>query len=321
MPSQFKDHPRKRTVREKWDTPILNWLYEKWGTKYFYFGLPGPTIIDIKLWHEMIRRVVAFEIESESARNRRRNIEELGRNLTLLNIPYNVYCGFLEEILLDGEDRDGHKILLDELVTLFNLDFCNRISGRIDTIEGRRCKRFEALRQVVTMQRSLFRTTRSNKFVMLITARDSLHVREVKRFVSNQDLPQETEQFVSAVLNENTLPTQGYIENTELTRAFIFTFLREYLHGQNVQSIFLPPVSYIGSTERSPMIHFVVICSMETVEEAQVVDAQSAGDFLQMDIVRAGDEGLTVVTELEHQASGTDPVCYLRQFRMEEENI
>ena len=314
MPAAFQDHPQKRLVRESWDTPLLQWLYDQWETKYFYFGLPGPAAVDIRLWHEMIGRVVAFEIESEGAENARRDIEELGRNLTLVGIPYSVYCGFMEEVVLDGEDREGRELVLDELVTLFNLDFCNRISGRIDTIAGRRCKRFEALRQVLALQRKLFRRTGSNRFVMLITALDSLHVREVERFVS-QDLTQEMRDFVTAVLEEHPLPPRGYVENTDLAKAFVFSFLRDYLHGQNVQSVFLPPVSYMGRTQGKPMIHFVVVCSMEAEQEAQVVDRQSAGDFLNLRLLLA-DEGTIDVAAGSRNDSVCvdDPVSFLRGF-------
>lgn len=321
MPN-FRDHPRKRVVREQWDTPVLEWLHSRWRRKYFYMGLPGPEAIDIELWHWMIERVVAFEMESPRSRNPRKDLIALNKKLTLLNIPNAVYCGSMEEVLLWKKDYDGNALVLDEFVTLFNLDFCNAITGRIDTSDGtKRCLRFEALREIVTIQRSFFRRTGQNKFIMLITAFDSFHVQELQRFISNPDLPGETSSFIDTVLSQNPLPRTGYIQNTELLRVFVFSCMREYFHGQNVKSLFLPMVVYTGRNESTPMVHFTVVCHMEPQEDAQVVDAQSAGDFLQMDTVRAGDEGLTVVTELAHQAGGIDPVCYLRQFRMEEENI
>jgi hypothetical protein len=315
MPSRFEDHPRKKIVRETWDTPALRWLYQKWGAKYFYFGLPGAEAADVKIWSEMIGGIIEFEVEREGTSNPRENIQELSRNLTLMGIPYLVYCGFMEEVVLDGEDRDGQKLSLDEFVTLFNLDFCNRISGRIDTIEGRRCRRFEAIREVIALQRNLFRTTGANKFIMLITAFDSLHVTEIERFISNPDLPEETAQFVRSVLDSRPLPQRGYVENTDLIKAFVFSFLREYLHGQNVSSVFLPPVYYMGRTIRSPMVHFVVVCYMESQEQAQVVDSQSAEEFLNLNLLHATDNRLEVATVSSTQGNVVqDPVVFLRGF-------
>ena len=317
----FRDHPRKRVVREQWDTPVLAWLHSRWRRKYFYVGLPGPEALDIQLWLDMIARVVAFEMESPRSQNPRKDLIALNKKLTLLNIPNVVYCGSMEEVLLWKEDYDGNSLVLDEFVTLFNLDFCNAITGRIDASDGtRRCLRFEALREIVTIQRSLFRRTGQNKFIMLITAFDSFHVKELQRFVSSSDLPGDTRSFIDTVLRQNPLPRTGYIQNTELLRIFVFSCMRDYLHGQNIRSIFLPTVVYTGRTQSTPMIHFAVICHMEPEEVAQVVDVQSAGDFLQMDIVRVRDEDLALVSELGRQARGTDPVSYLRQFHLEGEN-
>ena len=220
-----------------------------------------------------------------------------------------------EDVLLAGEDRDGRDLSLKRFVTLFNLDFCNRISGRIDTIEGRRCRRFEAFREILTLQRSLFRRTGANKFIILITAFDSLHVREIERFVSNPDLPEETAQFVNTVIENISLPNSGFVEDTDLVKAFVFTFLREYMHGQNVESVFLPPVSYMGRTTRSPMVHFVVICRMETEEQAQVVDSQCAADFLSLSLLRVANQRLEVDTGRANQGNVVqDPVTFLRRF-------
>lgn len=316
MPGSFHDHPRKRVVRERWNTPILEWLYNRWGRQYFYFGLPGPTISDIKLWRAMIRRVVAFELVSEKAGNPRKNIEELRRNLTLLNIPHAVYCGPMEEVVLWKEDHDGQELRLTEFVTLFNLDFCNAITGLIPTVGGgRRCLRFEAIREIVTMQRRLFRSTRINKFVMLITAYDSFHVRQIQRFVSNPALLPELRAFVNQIIRAYPLPACGMGRNTRLLKAFVFDFLRACFEGQNIQSFFLPPVSFLGSTARSPMIHFTVICIMEDEEAAQVVDEQGPSDFLRMKIVNASDHDIRVADGgYGEDVTVDDPVGLLSGF-------
>ena len=64
MAGNFQEHPRKKIVREVWDTPVLQKLHRSWGCKYLYFGLPGPKALDVKLWKDMIGRVIAFEREN-----------------------------------------------------------------------------------------------------------------------------------------------------------------------------------------------------------------------------------------------------------------
>ncbi len=314
----FLDHPRKRVVREQWDTPILRALYEVWGKKYFYVGLPGPAAIDIELWRDMISRVVAFEMECQHAENPRKNIISLNRKLTLLNIPSSVYCGSLEEVVIWGKDIDRKEFHLDEFVTLYNLDFCNSITGRITTADGRhRCLRFEALREIVALQRTLYRQTGAGRFVLLITAFDSFHARDMKRFLSSDDLSPDVRAHCKAALGKRRLARLPVITGqTQLLRMFVFVCLRDYFRGQNVESWFLPPVSYLGRSESSPMVHFTVICSMGEMESAQVVDRQRARDFIKRGIVQANEQGLFP----EVAATGSDPVAIVRDSLASQQN-
>lgn len=315
MHGMFKDHPRKKTVREQWDTPLLEFLYDQWGLKYFYFGLPGPEASDVKLWHKMIGRVVAFEVESKEASDTRAYIVELNRQLALLGIPYEVYCGPLEEVFLGGMDYDGNPLNIDEFVTLFNLDFCNSITGQVDTPRGKRCRRFEALRGIVSLQRRLFRETGSARFVLLLTVRDEFHVRQLRRFVSNPDLPKHTAKYLEAVLAENPLDKGHISRNTRLLKMFIFSWLRECFHGQNVVSVFAPPVVYLGASKTSPMIHFAVVCRMEAEDSAQVNDKQSARQFLRMRLLRAQEDSIDVEKSLDGDGNKvTDPAWVVKRY-------
>jgi len=291
MPGSFTNHHRKRIVREKWNTPILKWLFQRWGAKYLYLGLPGPEAHDIKLWANMIESVIAFEITDDTGDNPRGNFECLGSNLTLLHLPHTVYHGNLEDVVLWKKDLDQKEFIIEKFVTLFNLDFCNPITGLIQTGDRRKCLRFEAIREIITMQRALFRTTGVSKFVMLITAYDAFHYKEMRRFISRRDLPSEIRTVVNRERSVK-LPDSSLYRNTELLRLFVFDFLRGCFAGQNIKSFFLPAVEYLGKTQYSPMIHFCVVCAMESVESAQVVDEQSAGDFVGMSIVSVKNSGL-----------------------------
>ena len=69
----------------------------------------------------------------------RENFERLGSDLTLLHLPHTVYHGYLEDVVLWKEDLDGREFVLNKFVTLFNLDFCNAITGKVPTKEGKKC--------------------------------------------------------------------------------------------------------------------------------------------------------------------------------------
>ncbi len=292
MPSHFIDHPRKRIVREMWNTPILEWIFHRWGEKYLYLGLPGPEAYDIKLWAKMIEKVIAFEITDDTSDSPRRNFERLRSNLTLLNLPHTVYHGYLDDVVLWKKDLDENEFTIDKFVTLFNLDFCNSITGKVPTPNGRKCLRFEAIRELIAIQRVLYRATGASRFVILITAYDAFHRNVMDRFISKRDLASEIR---TVVCNERPekLKDSSLYRNTELLRLFMFDFLRGCFEGQNVKYFFLPTVKFFGRTKMSPMIHFCTICAMENLESAQVVNEQSAGDFVSMGMVTVKDSGLT----------------------------
>ncbi len=246
MPSPFVDHPRKRIVREIWDTPILEWLFRRWGAKYLYLGLPGPEAHDIKLWASMVGEVIAFETTDDSRDNPRENLERINSTLTLLNLPYTVYHGNIEDVVLWKEDLDGIEFKYNKFVTLFNLDFCNAITGKVDAKDGRRCLRFESIRELITLQRSLYRTTGVSKFVILITVLDAFHTPEIVRFTGKSSLSNAMRTAVANILGEKRLLDRPIQHNTNLLRLFILDFLSNCLVGQNVRSFFLPLIKYEG---------------------------------------------------------------------------
>jgi len=317
MTGRFLDHPRKKVVREIWDTPILRHIRDKWEANYFYCGLPGPEAIDIVLWRDMIRRIIAFEQLCEGSYSRK-NIAQLNRNLTVLQIPHKVYSGNMEEVIIDGIDLDGLTFEIDELVTLFNLDFCDHISSTISTYHGKELLRFEALREIISLQRRIYRITSSNKFILLITARDALHYNVINPFLANKDLPLEIRTFVDNVVDSRGIEQDQYglVYDSSLLKTFIFSCLRDYLRGQAVKSVFLPPVIYSGATEQSPMIHFVVICSMEDMETAQVTDDQIAEDFLRMKIIRVTDNNIEAANiDPEADTLVNDAISFIEDFK------
>ena len=97
----------------------------------------------------MIDEVIAFEPPDKDD-NGRRAFTALTRNMRTAGIPGRAYCGSFEEVVLLRKDFEGQDYVQDEVVTLYNLDFCNEISSPVETREGgRKMLRFEAIRQVL----------------------------------------------------------------------------------------------------------------------------------------------------------------------------
>ena len=315
MTGTFGDHPRKRVVREQWDTPLLRWVWERWGKRmFFYLGLPGPEALDIKLWRSMVSRVIAFELETESG-NPRGNIVRLNRNLALMGVRHDVYCGAMEEVILRKKDCDGKEFRINEAVTLYNLDFCNAITGSVKTAKGMRRLRFECLREIAVLQRALFRETGIRRFVLLMTCREDFHIEVVRSALAEAHIPRITRDLVAMAgepVASPKLPQLG--TNTKLLWAFVFTCLRECFRGQGISPIFMPPVIYKGCTAASPMIHFVVVCTMAEENAAMPSDTQPLEAVHRLPILRADDGRILVVGSEREVEAVTDPTVFLAGF-------
>ncbi len=317
MGRDFKEHPRKRTVRENWNTPLLRLLRDRWACQYLYFGLPGPKALDIKLWKDMIQDVVAFELMDEKSTRPRKRLEALARELTLLNLKHTIYCGPLEDVVLRGEDDDGKTFSLDEFVTLYNLDFCGAITERILVRGEQRCLRFEAVRAVTSLQRQLYRKTGASRFVLLMTMRNEFHGRTVSGPLNNEDLPEATQRFLRKARGMSPVMAlrPGIKSSTSVLRTFVFTSIRETLQGQNIVSVFLPPLIYQGSSAQSPMIHFAVVCEMGAQEVAFSEPLQTAEDFCRLRTVRATNSKIEDGELPEPtDALEIDPVAFLEKY-------
>lgn len=316
MSSDFLDHPRKRVVREKWNTPLLRSLSSQWKSKFVYCGLPGPKALDIVLWKEMIKQVIAFELECVDGTDIRRNVVALNRQLALLSIPSVVYVGPLEEVLLRGEDYDGQKLRFEELVTLYNLDFCNALTGSVTTKNGRQQLRFETLREICSVQRKLYRQCGVDRFVLFITVSNAFHKKPVLNRLRDRELPAATRVFLEEA--GQIVPfnrEQTLYSNTDVLKAFVFTCVRDSFHGQNIRPIFLPVVSYQGTTARSPMLHFAIVCCMGAQSTPFDEPLQSAEGFFKLATLTATD------TSIKFTGAGigglrveVDPSAYISRF-------
>lgn len=290
---QSTNSPQKQIVRIMWDTPILEAVHAEFGINYIYCGLPGFEAIDIGLWQSMIRRVIAFQAEDEDGAEPRRTLVELNRNLQLMGYYDSVYCGYMENVILRGRDDDGETYEQDEFVTLFNLDFCDTITSRVPTSEGSKCRRFNALREIMSKQRQLHNATGESRFILLLTVREEFHAYQMRRFIQSQDLPAATSRYL-----RNLPPTRTFDNGMQRSpahlKAFVFTTLRTYCGANNVSTFFLPVVRYVGRSVRSNMMHFVVLCYCHQTEEALPIEMQTPGAFLRRTCYRATDNDISV---------------------------
>lgn len=275
----FTDSPAKKVVREKWNTPFLKYINEKYGVKYRYFGLPGTELQDIRLWKDMIEEVVAFELPS-SYGDYRSNIIQLRTNLKKLGIRHVAYFGSFEEVVIRRKDFEGQEYKQDKLITLYNLDFCDEISSSIITKDRDKKRwRYEAIRVILQDQKRCYREREEDQpcyFIILLTVRNQIEAKRVIEYLNGKPL-EETHSYVeNCNKKKNKIPISGYLTGTHAwaIKALLYDVLIGDFKGSNIDSIFFPILKYRGTPIgalggkpiESPMFHWMLLCKFGSDE-------------------------------------------------------
>jgi len=274
--SSFTETIGKKIVREQWNTPFIRYLHEKYGIRYRYMGFPGSELTDIKLWRDIIDEVIAFELPADGDDDRLW-IRELRTNLRKLDIPGTAYFGSFEEVVILRQDFDGQPYKQDEVITLYNLDFCDEISSKIETSEfGKKLWRFEALRIILKDQKDCYRQFGGpSHFIILLTIRNQIEGARINGFLQ-QNLYSDTESYRSTCEKINPIPPIGPLVGTHTwaLKAFLCNTLKSYFSIPNISALFFPFVKYEGTPIRishkmflkSPMLHWMILCKFAVDE-------------------------------------------------------
>lgn len=327
--SPFKDNPEKRVVREQWNTPLLQYLHQQYGVKYRYLGLPGTELIDVILWKDMIEEVIAFEPPDKDTGGREA-FNTLSVNFRKLLFQGHLYCGTLEEVLLQRRDREGQEYVQDKVVTLYNLDFCNEISSRIQTNEGSKVWRFEAIRQVLRDQLDCYKREKNaapQYFILMVTVRNQISAGKILYYLRPSALQGDARHFFKKCSATNAIPQD---KNTPLLgshswalKALLHHILCTYFGNPNFSALFFPPVLYEGTKTQtdngpiaSPMIHLLVLCRFgdDTAATPEFLPEQ----YLSRPSIKVRTKKRLVwapqTGEQNHAGNTPDAVAWLRQY-------
>jgi hypothetical protein len=282
MTKPFQDNPEKHVVRELWDTAILEFLHRKFNVRYRYLGLPGVDLIDVRLWQKMIDEVIAFEPRDQTESGRT-HIEALRRNMQRFGVPGVAYFGSFEEVVMLRMDYDGQKYSQDKLVTLYNLDFCNEITSAVETLQGKRVWRFEAIRQILRDQAACYEQNKGPRhFIMMLTVRDQTSGKNIQPLLSGSGLLAQAKAHHDSCIELNPIrdPRKPLIgTHTWALKVAVFNSLYAYFGNPCLSALFFPPVRYKGTRARttdkngratfmqSPMLHWLILCRFAEREQ------------------------------------------------------
>lgn len=236
-------------------------------------GLPGVELLDLQLWREWVDEVVAFETRARPNhrdKDGRRNILELRRKMRELGFNGHAYLGPMEEVVILRRDQDGLPYSQNNLVTLYNLDFCDEISSPVETLEsGRQVWRFEAFRQILRDQEACHDPdSGTGYFVILLTVRDQIGVDKLSEYFAAPFA--DSQQYWDLCQAARPLPPTGFIlgEHSWSLKTLIHDQLRKWFSNPNVSALLFPITKYSGTPINygkddeipSPMLHVMILC-------------------------------------------------------------
>ncbi len=264
----------KKIIREKWNKPLLEFLCSEEGIndKLIYLGFPSPDASDIKAWLHCIKKVIAFQCrdynDETNTTTDRSQVIKLTQELLSLNKAGKiewpvVYDGFLETVIFRGADSSSplQKFEVNEIITLYNLDFCNNLASPRKVIYSngsvRIVNKFDVIDRLLQVQRAL-QSERGieAKFVLFLTVQCSYgknaRIGEIIKFV---DTPpdSETKEYIDAYLK-----LTSHEQNSRIVRLYLAHTLPLRFKKYGFVPTILPTFRYLGDSE-TEMLHFCVM--------------------------------------------------------------
>lgn len=286
---EFKDHSSKKVIREDWCKPLIKFIHDTLGYKLIYLGLPGPQALDLFNWIDYIDEVIAFMCRNypkpSSTEQPKTKVQELEVKLREFERQkkiktFAVYDGYIEEVVLRGKDTNGNSFNQHDIVTIYNLDFCNSITAPLEVSDDKgniqKFYKSEVIRKLLEIQRDIASSTRCKKFVMFLTIYSGFWFKEEKRFISqNQD--SDMKRYISTL---NKL--SGWPKRVKLLRAYMYQIIKNFFCHCDFTPEFLPVIYYqgVGKEKDNWLMHFTIIGSFNKQVSGLAPCLQNPQDFL-----------------------------------------
>lgn len=256
----------KILIRQNWNLPLLKFFTKKYEDKLVYMGLPSSKAEDVLAWIDYIKTVIAFQCrvygEMSSQDQDRIEIEKLEEILRSLERQrklenFVVYDGYLEEVVLRKKDNSPYRIDFkqESLITLYNLDFCNKISSPMEYVDLdgniKTVYKFNAIKELLQIQDSLSKV--SDKFIFFLTVHCSYDGKELHDFIQNP--PEGLNVYI-----EKYKQLKSHEKNARIVRLFVVHLIEKFFSTYNFTPKILPIIKYNGIND-TPLLHFVIMGS------------------------------------------------------------
>lgn len=300
MPEVSFNTDNKVFIREYWNKPIIKFLTKRCNDRLLYMGLPSPKGEDVLQWLDFIKIVIAFQCrqypdpsDPSQPRDEVDKLEELLRELERKRKIdfYVVYDGYLEEVIFNGHDNSPKRIKFsqDSFITLYNLDFCNKISSPFEFIDDdgnpRKVYKFNVIGELLGFQKRISKV--SNKFIFLLTVHCSYDGAELQDFINSPP----TEAYKGYLSDYRKL--RGAEKNSRVIRLFVVHYLFRYFQSNDFNCKILPVIRYTGIND-TPLLHFVVIGIAPEPSAEGVKMYQNVEDVVNQKFLTINSEGFVM---------------------------
>ncbi len=316
----FQDHPIKIVIREQWCKPILRYIHQTLGYKMVYLGLPGINALDIKSWIEFIDKVIAFEIGDYTKKDPKIAESNIGKlNEILENYErkgflktFSLYNGYIEKVVLKGKDENGDVFNQQDVVTIYNLDFCNSLTAPITITDdkGHISKHYktEVLCKLLEIQRDLDVDGRKKKFIMFVTVHSKFWEEEVDVIKIDNDP-------LFKLYIDSLKKMEKEEKNVRLLKAYFCKICKEHFSSRKIIPDFLPPIYYKGIGKNNKLLCFTIVGTFHGNPASTACSSQDISSFLKSTFLTADDKRIfnykTVnITESEN---ATDSIELLKR--------
>lgn len=296
MPTNFNSQA-KNIIRNKWAKPIISFLSNNLDKKLVYLGLPSDEALDIKEWLEYLDVVYAFQCreypkpsDTLQSRDKVLKLEELLREFERKKLlrTYDVFDGYLEEVILRGEDNspDKKKFTQDDVVTIYNFDYCNSITSPIEFVDEngdvKEAYKFNAINKLMGMQSNIKITTK--RFLLFLTIHCSFDDRNIQDFKTSPPNSDISNYFKKI---HNFKKTQ---KAPFLLKAFVFHTLSQFFTANGFIPEFFPVIHYEGNSG-FPLLFFTVAGTQIEQNSPGVHNpVPSISDFLSKKFISVSEE-------------------------------
>lgn len=247
---------QKVAIRRFWSKPLLKFMHKQLSSKLLYLGLPSPEIEDLIEWTDYLDQVIAFQCDDDrypdAFKKLRERLFELERAEKIRT--WQAYNGYMEEVILQGYDNSAEPQIFDlnELVTIYNLDFCNRIDSPVEILDRdgniKSVYKFDAVNKLLELQKSFSKIT--SKFALFLTVHCSYKGGELKDYLETCT----HQQYLQTVRSS----LKSHDSNARIVRLFVIDTLATYFRAFGFIPQFFPTILYNGIKD-TPLLHFTVI--------------------------------------------------------------